>query len=259
MKKIILAISGLLLSTGLAFSQTTATDFTINDCSGTSHHLFAELDAGKIIVVSFVMPCVGCILPSQDAQTVVESYAVSHPGKVVMYLADDDALTSCALLNSWRNANGLHIMPTFSDPAFVQDQYGTPAMPKIVVLGGTGHHIYHIADNSVNMADLGTAIDAAIAGLPPTTGVKDAGSKAKFSVFPNPATNRATITYNSTTSGTINVQLIDSKGSIIRSIHPKTHTGDNNISIDLSDVARGVYFIKVGDETGATEKKLIIR
>lgn len=259
MKQTLLALSWLLIGTGSAISQTTATDFTINDCSGTSHHLFAELDAGTVIVVSFVMPCVGCILPSYDAQTVVETYAVSHPGKVVMYLADDDAATPCTTLGSWRNANGLHVMPTFSDPAFVQDQYGTPAMPKIVVLGGTGHHIYHIADNSVNTADLKNAIDAAIAGLPPTTGLKAAGNKTKFSVFPNPASDHTAISYSGATPGILSVQLIDSKGSVIKDMHPKTHVGDNNISINLSGVAPGAYFIRVADDAGTTVKKLIVR
>jgi hypothetical protein len=150
-------------------------------------------------------------------------------------------------------------MPTFSDPAFVQSQYGTPAMPKIVVLGGTGHHIYHIADNFVTIPDLESAINAAIAGLPPTTGLKGVEHKTKFSVFPNPASGHTAISYRSSAAGTIHVQLIDSKGRIIKDTHSKTRIGDNNISIDLSDVARGVYFIKVNDEAGTTEKKLIVR
>jgi hypothetical protein len=41
----------------------TAADFTANDCNGTSHHLFAELNAGKVVVVAFVMPCTDCIGP----------------------------------------------------------------------------------------------------------------------------------------------------------------------------------------------------
>ena len=55
MKKLLLASSLLLLSGFIAFGQT-AVNFTGNDCAGTSHTLFTELDAGKVIVVTFVMP-----------------------------------------------------------------------------------------------------------------------------------------------------------------------------------------------------------
>ena len=101
------------------FGQTTATDFSGNDCSGVSHHLFSELDAGQIIVVSFVMPCIGCVVPTQETQSVVEGFGASHPGKVAMYISDDDGGTSCAVLNTWRNSNGVHLMPTFSDSSFL--------------------------------------------------------------------------------------------------------------------------------------------
>lgn len=56
MKKLLLAFSQLLLSGFMAFGQTTATDFTVNDCGGTSHNLFTELDAGKVIVLCWPMP-----------------------------------------------------------------------------------------------------------------------------------------------------------------------------------------------------------
>ena len=60
MKKTLLtAISGLF--TILGFAQTTATDFTANDCGGTSHTLFTELNAGNVIVITWVMPCSSCI------------------------------------------------------------------------------------------------------------------------------------------------------------------------------------------------------
>ena len=55
MKKIVFSAIWL-VTASFTFAQT-ATDFTANDCAGTSHHLFAELDAGKIIVAAFVMPC----------------------------------------------------------------------------------------------------------------------------------------------------------------------------------------------------------
>src|SRR3954471_21320085 len=86
-------------------SQTIATDFTDNDCSGASHHLFQELDAGKIVVVSFVMPCSACVSPTISANNVVNSYYTSNPDKVMFYLSDDEANTTCTELTSWAVAS----------------------------------------------------------------------------------------------------------------------------------------------------------
>ena len=56
-------------------AQTTATNFTANDCSGTPHTLFTELDAGKVVVIAFVMPCATCIAPTLSAYNHALSYA----------------------------------------------------------------------------------------------------------------------------------------------------------------------------------------
>ena len=39
-------------------AQTTALDFTANDCAGMSHTLFSDLDAGNAVVIDLVM--MGC-------------------------------------------------------------------------------------------------------------------------------------------------------------------------------------------------------
>ena len=44
MKKTLLIIFAILTSLGFAYAQTTATNFTTNDCDGISHTLFDELD-----------------------------------------------------------------------------------------------------------------------------------------------------------------------------------------------------------------------
>lgn len=60
MKKTLLIIFAILTSLGFAYAQTTATNFTTNDCDGISHTLFDELDDDKVIIISWVMPCTAC-------------------------------------------------------------------------------------------------------------------------------------------------------------------------------------------------------
>src|SRR5258705_1758845 len=104
MKKQLLTII-LVVCSLFSFGQ--AVNFTCNDCSSTAHNLFTELDAGKVVVLDFIMPCSACIAPSLTAYNIVQSYASSNPGRVLDYLSDDVGTTSCTSLNSWANTNGM--------------------------------------------------------------------------------------------------------------------------------------------------------
>lgn len=107
MKKSIVTLA-LLVSGSLATSaQTTATDFTATDCSGNVHTLFSDLNSGKIVVMVWVMPCGSCISDAKAAYDAVQTFATSHPGKVLYYLADDFGDSNCATLTSWANSYGI--------------------------------------------------------------------------------------------------------------------------------------------------------
>lgn len=55
MKRTILLSLSILFAIA-TFSQTTATDFTAEDCDGNVVSLFSELDEGKVVVIAWVMP-----------------------------------------------------------------------------------------------------------------------------------------------------------------------------------------------------------
>lgn len=234
-------------------AQTTATDFTVADCSGVTHNLFSKLDGGTIVVGVFVMPCVGCISPAIDVQNVTASYAATHPGRVEMMLIDDDGLTDCPTLMSWRNANGIHLMPTISNLAVVQSQYGTLGMPKIVVLGGTDHKIYGNQNDVVDIGALYSQIDAAL-GL--TTGVVDAKERiAKLKVYPNPAEKNTTLSFHAEASSNATVRVVDLHGRSHLSRVIDAVKGENSVKLDLTGIAPGIYSVLVvcGSETGKSQ------
>ena len=52
MKKTLMIITAILTTLGFAYAQTSATDFTTNDCNGISHTLFDELDDGCLLYTS---------------------------------------------------------------------------------------------------------------------------------------------------------------------------------------------------------------
>ncbi len=243
MKKHLLT-AALGLSTALAPAQT-ATDFNCADCSGTAHQLFAELDAGKVVVLAWVMPCNTCVGPTLTTYNVVESYQVTDPGKVVMYVCDDYANTSCAALNNWCNAQGLTNITTFSNAAISMSHYGSNGMPKIVVLGGNSHTVFLNVNNTVNANALQQAIDNALT----VTGIDGPDATASgLEVLPNPATDQVWVGFDMPGAGRISIDLFDRMGRLLRNLHNgDVPQGRTRIAIATQDLAAGSYLVRLSD------------
>ena len=147
----------------IGFGQTTATDFTTNDCNGVNHNLFDSLDAGNVIVISWVMPDIASATYSAPAYNAVHSFSTSHPGRVHFYIADDYANTTCANLINFGNYFNMPNSTFFSSADISMSDYGTNGMPKVVVLGGDSHTVYYNQnDNQINFNDVQTAIANAL-------------------------------------------------------------------------------------------------
>lgn len=242
MKKILLAtIVALLAVSGVA--QTTATNFNVNDCSGTNHNLFAALDAGKVVVIAWPMPCGSCIAPCLSAYTEVQNYASSYPGRVLYYLVDDYANTSCTTLTNWGNTNGITGVPVFSDAAISMADYGTNGMPKIVVLGGPTHDVLFNQNNGLNVTNFNNAI---MAGL--TTSIFESSiGNFKLNLFPNPSTtSKATINYTLTEGSDVTVEIYNTLGAKVKNVtFEKQAAGKHESILDFETLTNGIYFMKL--------------
>ncbi len=258
MKKKNLLLLFLLINGLWAYAQT-ATNFIGTDCSGASHNLFSEMDAGKVIVVSFVMPCGACAAPSQAAQTKVQSYATSHPGKVVFYVVDDNGGTNCTTLSSWATTNGLTSATVFSNSAFKQADYpgSSTAMPKVVVMGGSNHHVFFYEDNSLNATNLQTAINSALA----TTSVQKVNSDdLGLSIFPNPAKDNISLNYSLTGSADVVIDVYNIIGAKVLSLsRPNQGPGSHNEQIAFNNkLSSGIYFVKVNTDGSSATLKFVV-
>ncbi|MGQ0827968.1 MAG: T9SS type A sorting domain-containing protein [Bacteroidota bacterium] len=242
MKKTYLILMGMLLMMGMAFSQT-AVNFTANDCNGNSHDLFTELNSGKIVVISFVMPCGTCIAPTLAADAAVQSYASSNPGQVLFYVSDDLGTTSCSTLNSWESTNSITSDATFANTAVKMSQYGTGTMNRVVVLGGTSHTVYYNVGSGVSQSAIQSAINTALSA----TGIND-NSKVDFqlSIFPNPVTDKFSVTYSLLQSDNIKLEVVNLLGEKVKEIvSEKQSAGQHESSVGTEDMNAGVYFLKV--------------
>ncbi len=260
--KIFFVLTACLVVFGLTFSkaQTTATDFTENDCAGTSHHLFSELESGKVIVLVFVMPCSSCFGPALTSYNIVESFQGSNPGQVLYYLSDDIGTTLCSQIDGWANSNGIGSnRSSFSSPNITMNDYGIAGMPKIVVLGGGIQHKIYYNENdasSGNSINIHSAINDALA----ETGISDISFFDKnFSLLIEYSNSTLKTSYSLNRSSQVNISVINSIGQEIKSISfanqlPGTHSHDFN----FENISGGLYFINIKTNNGSYSRKFFI-
>jgi hypothetical protein len=81
--------------------------------------------------------------------------------------------------------------------------------------------------------------------------------KDDIQLYPNPATDRSTLSLNSDGSETV-VQVISLQGRVLRTAFAgKPERGRRNIEIDLSGLSQGNYFIMVQDKKGRRSLPII--
>ena len=256
MKKIILSC---FFAAGISFSgiSQTATNFNCNDCAGNNHDLFTELAAGKVIVMTWVMPCSACIGVASSVATTVQGYASSNPGQVKFYLIDDYANTSCSTLDTWANTNAISTDADFSNAAINMTDYGTAAMQKTVVLGGPNNFIWDDELGAINVSQLQTAINSAIASV----GISVNGfSIGAANVFPNPVHgNSLMLNYSVAENSNVSINIYNTVGTNVKNVSiENVIQGSHSSVVDVANFSSGVYFIKISAGASSQVVRFVI-
>lgn len=76
-------------------------------------------------------------------------------------------------------------------------------------------------------------------------------------IFPNPATHAATVWFNMKSGGTGTVEITSASGQLMRTAHFKMQEGENELSLDLSALPQGIYFITVNGIHQSLRGKLV--
>ncbi|HLK27571.1 MAG TPA: T9SS type A sorting domain-containing protein [Puia sp.] len=76
----------------------------------------------------------------------------------------------------------------------------------------------------------------------------DAQGIAGCNVYPNPARNTATVEFDEMLTGKYSLELVNSNGFSVQR-KEVTLAGNNQMTIDVSNLRRGMYFLRMRDET----------
>lgn len=241
----------LLLITRLVSSaQSTALDFTLDDCTGTSHHLFDELDGGKIIILEFAMvACSPCIDAGNVLQQVLADNELSQPGVVKWYALGYLDTYTCATMEEWDTDNGFTPSATFSNAPDQVDYYGGIGMPTIVVLAGNDHQVLLVQHGYIPSTQ--SHVEGAIAAALSIGMEEHLGNDLDVRYDPSTSSLWLAPTDNTCRFGrTLQMTLMDALGRMIF-----TRSVNIGETIPLGSLAAGAYAVKVFDpNTGAPSR-----
>lgn len=89
-------------------------------------------------------------------------------------------------------------------------------------------------------------------------GVHDINA-ANIAIYPNPSTNGVfTLDIPATTNSEITYRVLSSSGQVIQQVKAPVQKGKNQVQIDLSKHAKGIYFLEVQDGTQNSKVKLTV-
>lgn len=224
--------------------QTTAMDFTMDDCSGNMHNLFTTLDSNEVVVMEFFMTCSSCIDAGHKIESMLVPLHAQFPGKINWYQFAYVNSYDCTTVNDFVTTNGFTSVP-FDSGEYMVAYYGGFGMPTVVVVAGANHDVL-FTDIGFSTNDTALMSNA----IKTFYGVGNAASfmsenENSLSVFPNPATDEINIQLALSENSLVQMQLIDLTGRVVVEIYNGTSTEKNlQQQFTVSHLSNGIYLLK---------------
>ncbi|MDO9000880.1 MAG: T9SS type A sorting domain-containing protein [Bacteroidota bacterium] len=97
--------------------------------------------------------------------------------------------------------------------------------------------------------------------FPSGVGVKEnAQNSASNSVlYPNPASNNATLAIDLKDNSTVNITVLSTIGQLVKSSNSQGQIGENNINVDLTGLSTGIYLVNIKVGNATSTKKLVVQ
>jgi len=234
----------------IASSQNVAPQIIAEDCDGNTHDLYEELGKGKIIVIGWTMPCGTCAKPLLEVHNVVLEYAISHPGKVEYWLADDFAETSCSTIKEWCSNNGINNAIFFSTKSLDMFDFGSAGMPKVVVVGCDKGTVYYNVDDfpwgggvDEAIADALEDMDGGCQGL----SIAEHDFASEVALFPNPAGTDLNLHFEfKKPQDFVHVKIMNALGQEAMSSSIQENVPlSNQLQLDVQQLEKGLYFVVI--------------
>jgi hypothetical protein len=88
---------------------------------------------------------------------------------------------------------------------------------------------------------------------------KQISSASSYNVYPNPASNQATIVFSSDKEEVNTIRFIDIIGREVLAANISSVIGDNQYQMNLTSLAKGIYLVTLQNSDGILKKKIVVQ
>jgi peroxiredoxin len=245
---------------------TTAVDFTVTDTHGNNHNLFNYLNAGKYVLLDFFfVSCPICQATAPDANASYEYFGCNDGGVIFLGIDAGDNTNQVQTFHSFFGVNYPCASGTEGGGDSVNLLYQITNYPCYILIA-PNHDIVIQEINPFTLTDCNNAISGY--GVSPMTCLTGTGggiaypTEVNMLVYPNPASAKTTVLFSADAGQEYTLDIIDFTGRCISRSEPlSSNNGSFMHSVDLSDIARGTYFIRLFENglIRQTEKISVLR
>jgi len=259
MKKAILLSIALMFVVTISKAQTVM-QISGQDCNGVSHDLYADLDAGKAVLLHFFMTCASCPPPAQKIQAMANNILATNPGMIAAYALPYTNSYSCATTASWVATNGLSLYAPYDSGATQVANYGGFGMPTVVLLGGASpNRRVMFSTLSFSTSDTTIMRDSILALLNSSTGINDLpGAVTSFRVYPNPASENISVNLELKENSNVLIDVADIAGKQVAIISDEQQNGIVTKQFSTSTLPNGNYLVRIQVNGKTATQKLTI-
>jgi hypothetical protein len=114
---------------------------------------------------------------------------------------------------------------------------------------------YQVVLTAIN----GNCTDTTVFNVAITVSIEELMGISNLSVYPNPASDAAIVSFENITGSSFDFQLIDQLGRVILNKKDIQSIGSNLINVDLTNLSDGMYSIQLTSNQNTISKRLVIR
>jgi PKD repeat protein len=114
---------------------------------------------------------------------------------------------------------------------------------------------YQVVLTAIN----GNCTDTTVLNVAITVSIEELMGLSNLTIYPNPASETAVISFDNTLGNSFDIQLIDQLGRVIMSQNGVQASGSNMVTIDLTNLSDGLYSIQLTSNQNTISKRLIVR
>ena len=92
------------------------------------------------------------------------------------------------------------------------------------------------------------------------TSVVDMTQESKFTMYPNPATDVTSVSFDLTTGSDVQVSVLNVSGQEVAVSNAGVlNAGENTVDVDVSNLTKGVYYVQLVTDFGTFTKPLTVQ